>query len=54
VVECLPGNTPPPCSSSVPIEVVPRPNPVPSASLWSLLLLALALSGFAAVHIRRD
>jgi len=54
VVECLPGNTPPPCSSSVPIEVVPRPNPVPSASLWTLLLLALALSGVAAVHIRRD
>lgn len=53
VVQCLPGNTPPPCSSSVPIEVVPIPNPVPSSSRWSLLLLALVLSGLAVVRLRR-
>lgn len=54
VVNCLPDNRPPPCQSSVPINVVPLPNPVPVASTWSLLLLALTLSGLAALRLRRD
>ncbi|MCE7932476.1 MAG: DUF11 domain-containing protein [Xanthomonadales bacterium PRO6] len=53
-VLCIPGNLPPPCASSAPVEVVPLPYGVPVGGRTAQWLLAglLILAGFVALRRR--
>lgn len=53
-VQCVPGNTPPPCQSNVPIAVAPVPNRVDTldGSRTALLAIAMLLLGLGVLRRR--
>jgi uncharacterized repeat protein (TIGR01451 family) len=53
-VLCVPGNTPPPCSSTVPIAVAPVPNRVDALEGSRAVLLAIAMLLLGLAVLRRQ